>query len=72
VKRLLRDLVLAIIIYAVIIYAFIDVMKEKDRQKKLELDKKDEVLDNRAAVKDTFESLHKNTFYEERRGNKDG
>ncbi len=65
-KSLLRDLVLAVIIYAVLIYAFIDVMKEKDKQKKLELDKKDEVVENREAVKYTFESIHKDTFYEER------
>lgn len=66
-KSLLRDLVLAVIIYVVLIYAFIDVMKEKDKQKKLELDKKNAVLDNRGAVKDTFESIHKDTFYEEKR-----
>ncbi len=65
-KSLLRDLVLAVIIYIVLIYAFIDVMKEKDKQKKLELDKKDGVVENREAVNDTFESLHKDTFYEER------
>lgn len=66
-KRLFRDLVLAVIIYIVLIYAFIDVMKEKDKQKKLELDKKDEVVENRGVVKDTFESIHKDTFYEEKR-----
>lgn len=66
-KSLLRDLVLALIIYVVLIYAFIDVMKEKDKQNKLELDKKDEIVENRSAVKDTFESLQKDTFYEEKR-----
>ncbi len=65
-KRLLRDLALAVIMYIVLIYAFINVTKEKDKQKKLELDKKDEVVGNREAVKDTFESLHKDTFYEEK------
>ncbi len=66
-KSLLRDLILAVIIYVVLIYAFIDVMKEKDKQKKLELDKKDEVVENREVVKDKFESIQKDTFYEEKR-----
>lgn len=65
-KSLLRDLVLAVIIYIVLIYAFIDVMKEKDKQKKLELDKKGGSVENREAVKDKFESIHKDTFYEEK------
>lgn len=60
-KYLLRDLILAIIIYTVLIYTFVSVMKEGDK-KKISVDKQERVVENETAQL-SFESLHKDTFY---------
>ena len=58
-KYLLPNLILAVILYAVLIYAFLDVMKNKEEIKQLNIDKQDVVKEKSK----TFESLNKNTFY---------
>lgn len=64
-KYLLRRLILAVILYAVLIYAFLDVMKKKDEIKKLEVDKQEKVVEN-GSTRLRFEQIVKDSFYEEK------
>ena len=64
-KYLLPNLILAVILYAVLIYAFLDVMKKKGEIKKLEVDKQEKVVEN-DTTQLRFEQIHKDSFYEER------
>lgn len=64
-KSLIRDLILAIIIYTILIYSFVNVMKEKDK-KKISVDKQEKVVENENAQQLRFEQIVKDSFYEER------
>lgn len=63
-KSLIRDLILAIIIYTILIYSFVSVMKEKEK-KKIAVDKQEKVLEN-DRTQLSFEQIVKDSFYEER------
>lgn len=63
-KSLIRDIILAVVIYTILIYSFVSVMKEKDK-KKIVLDKQEKVVENdRTQLR--FEQIVKDSFYEER------
>lgn len=61
---LIRDLILAIVIYTILIYSFVSVMEEKDK-KKISVDKQEKVVEN-DRTQLSFEQIVKDSFYEER------
>lgn len=63
-KSLTRDLILAVIIYTILIYSFVSVMKDRDK-KKIAIDKQEKVVENNRTQL-SFEQIVKDSFYEER------